>query len=341
MLILVSIQIPLFGQEVESITPYKWVDYKYPKYLIPKSCRFTVSRQAGQPDIIYYMSKPKKETYPIAIVCTGSTNKDSIASIIHFHRYFLQEFLDLGIGVISIEQWGVDGDTIDAQEFMQHYTRSQRLKDHSAVINHLINHPPVGWNGTFIFLGVSEGGPLVTSLTTEYQSRTLATINWCGAGDWNWADELWAFIQDMRNNGPWWIKLWDCSPRWVPFAPNVPKSRQEFDTRMKETIAHPCPAKEFLGMTHMYHADALAYPAPAYDTIKTPFLVAAGAKDSIIDSCDAFVQKAQEAGIPITYIRVPDMDHYIRKRPEIIVQSFNWLQKSFWGNNGCTFHVSS
>jgi pimeloyl-ACP methyl ester carboxylesterase len=315
----------LLAQRSDIITPYKWVDYKYPKYQIPPSCRFTVPRQENEPAIVYYISKPDHESYPIAIVCTGSTTQDSISSIIHFHRYFLQEFLDLGIGVLSIEQWGVDGDSIDAQEFMHHYTRSQRLKDHCAVINHLISHPPIGWNGKFIFLGVSEGGPLVTSLTAEFQAQTIATINWCGAGDWNWADELWAFIQDMRKNGPWYIKLWDFMPRWMPCAPDVPRSRQEFDARMQQTLAHPCPTQEFLGMTHLYHADALTYPMPAYEKIKTPFLVVAGSQDSIIDSCDDFVRKAQEARVPITYTRVPGMDHYIRKRPEIMVQSFDWL----------------
>ena len=53
------------------------------------------------------------------------------------------------------------------------------------VINHLLKDPPKGWSGKFIFVGVSEGGPLVTALTAEYADITLATINWSGAGDWN------------------------------------------------------------------------------------------------------------------------------------------------------------
>jgi hypothetical protein len=58
------------------------------------------------------------------------------------------------------------------------------------VISHLEKHPPTGWNGQLIFIGVSEGDPLVTDLSTIY-SHTLATINWVGAGVWPWAMDHW------------------------------------------------------------------------------------------------------------------------------------------------------
>jgi hypothetical protein len=68
----------------------------------------------------------------------------------------LEEFLDLNVGVITVEQRGVDGNAIDAKEFMEHYTRSNRLKDHQVVIESLKRNPPTGWNGKFLFLGVSD-----------------------------------------------------------------------------------------------------------------------------------------------------------------------------------------
>ena len=46
---------------------------------------------------------------------------------------------------------------------------------------------------------------------------------------------------------------------------------------------------------------------------QTPYLVVAGVKDSIIDSSDAFVRRAKEVGVPVTYMRISDMDHYVRK----------------------------
>lgn len=239
----------------------------------------------------------------------------------------MQEFLDLDVAVITVEQQGIDGDQINAQEFMNHYTRSARLHDHQLVIEHLKLNPPVGWNGKIILLGVSEGGPIVTTLTEKYCNITIATINWSGAGDWSWRDELWIFLEGLKKNGPWFLKLLFYCPRWVSCVPYFPKDRSDFDTCMDQTLADPTANKEFLGMTYMYHADALLYSQSEYEQIKTPFLVVAGAQDTIIDSCDAFVQKAKTAGVNITYLRIEDMDHYIRKRPEIIEQSFQWLSR--------------
>ena len=179
----------------------------------------------------------------------------------------------------------------------------------------------------FIFFGISEGGPLIISLTTQYSDITRATINWVGAGDWSWRDELWAFIVNMRKNAPWWMKLCDAMPRWMPFAFDIPKTRNDYDAIMDSALEDPCVEKEFMGMTYRYHADALTYPSPEYDAIRTPFLVVVGSLDPMIDSCDAFVERARIAGAPITYIRVPDMDHYVRTRLDIIEQTFEWLKR--------------
>ncbi len=264
----------------------------------------------------------------------GSSLEEHITSIIHFHRYFLKEFLDLGVGVIAIEQQGVDGHQMNKTEFMEHYTRSNRLSDHRSVIEHLKKHPPKGWNGKLVFLGVSEGGPIVTTLTTDYPGLTLATINWSGAGDWSWRDELWAFMQDMMQHTPWYIKLRAQLPSWMPYSLDlyVPTSRKDHDNAMDETIKNPTSNLKLSGMTYKYHADALnTYPKPAYGKIKTPYLVVAGVKDSIIDSSDAFVEKAKKMRAPITYMRIPDMDYYVRKREDVINNSFAWLKKQLDG----------
>ena len=307
---------PVLCDDEESITPYKFTDSnELPAYSIPSSAQCTVPRQHPQePPIIYYLSKPHTEEYPIALICTGSSSEDSISSVIHFHRYFLQECMDMDVGVITVEQWGVDGNSINTHEFMEHYTRTQRLSDHREVVENIIAHPPTGWNGRFIFLGVSEGGPLVLSLTTGYQNRCAATINWCGAGAWSWREELWAFMEAIQKNAP-------------ILEGELCITRPEFDALMDETGVNPTTRKKFMGMTYRYHADALTYPSIDFKELRTPLLVVAGAEDSIIQSCDAFVAEAQNAGATITYLRVDDMDHYIRQRPDIIKQSFDWLQK--------------
>jgi len=82
-------------------------DNGMPAYDIPDSSRFTTKRMIDDaPDIVYYFSRPPENNYPIAIMCGGSSDRDHIESIIHFHRYFLQELMDLGFGVLTVEQWG-------------------------------------------------------------------------------------------------------------------------------------------------------------------------------------------------------------------------------------------
>lgn len=322
---------------VDEITPYKYTDEEtangMPNYDIPTSSRFTVQRNGlNAPDIIYYFSRPHIENYPIAILCGGSSSPENITSIIHFHRYFLQELIDLGAGVITVEQWGIDGQAVNKEEFMSHYTRSMRLHDHQTVINHLLRNPPQGWNGQLIFLGVSEGGPIVTSLTTIYGQRTLATINWSGAGDWSWREQLWVFLQSLldENGGcPDGISQRDCEDSL---------SRQRYDARMDLVLLEPQSDKFFLNMTNKYHADALLYPGPDYEHIRSPFLVVSGALDTLIDSSDAFVRKVEAAGANVRYFRVSDMDHFVRKRPDIILQSFDWLREQMRFSNASIFH---
>jgi pimeloyl-ACP methyl ester carboxylesterase len=320
---------------IVEITPYKYTDKDrdkgYPVYQIPQSSRFLAKRSKNSaPDIVYYLSKPQSDIFPIAILCGGSSLENDIGSIIHFHRYFLKEFLELGSAVLTVEQQGIDGNNINAREFMENYTRSNRLQDHCDVIEALKKNPPQGWNGKLIFLGVSEGGPLVTILTMYYQNCTIATINWSGAGDFSWREELWDFIQTMAFQVPWHIKLRAKLPSWMPFSLDLyfPASKEEHNKSMNATLKNPTSDLKLAGMTYKYHADVLeSYPKYEYDQIKTPFLVVAGDKDPIINSADAFVKKAEEAGATIMYMRISSMDHYIRKKEDVIINSFDWLKK--------------
>ena len=118
-------------------------------------------------------------------------------------------------------------------------------------------------------------------------------------------------------------------PKWLPFSMDLylPKTPKEYDQAMDQTLKKSNRDKELMGMTYKYHADALTYPVPDYKRMRTPFLVVAGAQDTIIHSSDAFIDKAKKAGAYVTYLRVLDMDHYIRKRRDIIAQSFEWLEQ--------------
>ena len=313
------------------VTPYKFDDYEEclkSDYVIPPSSRFIAPRsQEDAPEIVYYLSKPHHvSTFPIAILCGGSTSAGQVASIIHFHRYLLAEFLQLPAAVITVEMWGIDGPAVDEKVFMEHYTRSQRLHDHQDLIYHLIASPPKGWNGRLILLGVSEGGPLVISLAQEYAHLLEATVNWVGAGDQNWQEELWNFIKDLRKNLPWRYKLLDMIPSWI-YDFGVPKKYEKYCHIMQGTLSDSTAKKSFLGMTYKYHADALTYPQVDYACLTTPFLSVIGSLDPMIVSADMFAQKALEAGVPLTYMRIEGMDHSIRRRLEVVAQSFDWLRE--------------
>lgn len=292
------------------------------------STRFTLERRDGFSPIVYYFSSPdagESKPYPIFIICDGSESKGSERSILLVRNFFEERVRSLNIGYLAIEKCGIDCIAIDNAQFWKRYTRSQRLEDHMQVIRYFEENPPAGWNGQFIFAGVSEGGPLVTDLSIICPN-TIATINWSGAGDWGWADELWQFFEHWKKNS-FWIRVYAALPRWLPFSSDIPSTRSEFNALVQKIIVNPSPDLWMGGMTYLYHADAFQKLPVEYSKIKTPFLVVGGAEDSIIESCDQFVQKGLDAGAPITYFRVDGMDHYIRKRPDVIDKSFEWLQE--------------
>jgi acetyl esterase/lipase len=259
-------------------------------------------------------------SYPILILCDGSESKGDVGSVLYIRGWFSSRIEPLNVGFLTVEKWGIDGSNVNEEEFWNHYTRSQRLEDHLKVIHHFEKNPPDGWNGKFIFMGVSEGGPLVTDLSTIC-SNTLATINWVGAGDWSWADEFWQFFESKKQNSTW------ITPS------DIPQTKQEYDAFVQYIIHHPTPNERMGGMTYLYHADAFRRPSIDYRKIRSPFLVVIGTEDSNLASSDQFVQKAQEAGAPLTYFRVSGMDHYIRKRPDVVDQSFSWLQEQLLQTN--------
>lgn len=111
----------------------------------------------------------------------------------------------------------------------------------------------------------------------------------------------------------------------LPFFPKVPRTRLNFDGLMDSISAHPSAENEFLGMSYKYHADAESFPLPDYSRMQKPFLAVSGAKDSFIKSSRDFDRKALMSAANVTFWEVQDMDHYVRKRPDVIERSFRWL----------------
>ena len=269
-------------------------------YIVPSSIRYTLDRNLNDEPMIYYFSKPDIDSYYILVLCEGSSSIDDIDSVLGSRYFYEDRVKSLNVGYLTLEQWGIDGNQMNEKVYWEHYTYSLRLNDHIAVLQYLIKNPPTNWNGKFIFIGVSEGGELVTDLSILFHN-TIATINFVGAGDIPWKEVTWDYLE-------------------------VPRSRDEYDKITQEIIDNPTPNLWFESMTYLYQADAFKKLPYDYDKIKVPLLVVKGTDEYDIKSCDLFVEKAIKASVPITYYRIDDMTHNIRNYPEIIDRSFDWVR---------------
>ncbi len=272
---------------------------------------FTVPREAaGSPAITYYLSEPSTPSFPILILLEGSSSQGHLTSVVHSHTAVGNPFVEMGFALLTVDQWGIKGECIDEPAFWQHYTRSQRLADHQRVIAYLEQHPPQGWDGTFVFLGGSEGGALATQLMLLHPQRTLATINWIGAVDWLWDEQFWQFYEYQRAHDQ-------------SVDNDIPKNKKEYELLVQDIKKNPSTDKWLGGMTYLYHADAYEQPPYYYQKMETPLLVVVGDEDSITPSTDVFVEKATKAGAPITYHRVKGMGHEVSD--EAVQYSLTWL----------------
>jgi len=51
------------------------------------------------------------------------------------------------------------------------------------------------------------------------------------------------------------------------FVPKFPKTKEDYNNQMNKIILNPVANQEFLGMTYLYHADAIQYPLFNYQNI--------------------------------------------------------------------------
>lgn len=78
-------------------------------------------------------------------------------------------------------------------------------------------------------------------------------------------------------------------------------------------------------MTYKYHADAMTYQSFNLDKINTPFLVVAGDQYPAIGSFDSFATKMKSTNTYFSYYKIEEMNHYVRKRPDVLAQVFDLL----------------
>lgn len=270
-------------------------------------------------NVTYFVSKPKDVTsYPIVIMVGGSTDKQSLDSIVNFQHYFESDLNINHLGTLAVDKWGIDNQVINESIVMKHYTRTQILNDYQQVINYIQKNPPKGWNGKLAILGVSEGGPIAEKLA-ENNKIITAVVLWSGAIDASWRDTLWLDMHEIYNTV--------CIPLKNPIADCYDvETKDKFESRIDYILTKPSSESYFFNMTNMYVADGVTFPRPDYAKLENKnVLVVTGAKDTIIEASDDFNKKSKQNNVKIDYWRIDNMDHKIRNRPDLISNTFIWL----------------
>lgn len=77
-------------------------------------------------------------------------------------------------------------------------------------------------------------------------------------------------------------------------------------------------------MTYKYHADAQTIIPLNYSVIDVRTLVVIGEKDPNIKMANN-LYKSLAHKENITYLKIKDFDHYVRKSKEAVSKTFSWL----------------
>jgi pimeloyl-ACP methyl ester carboxylesterase len=233
-------------------------------------------------------------------------------SVLRLHEKIAEPFLKAGIGLVMMERRGVDGKKVDHRHFHQCNTPSQRLLDHMILVEHLNNHPPPFWNGKWILIGGSEGGPIAIKLAHKIQP--LACVAIVGCGKQSFKEYIWKTIQSM--------------PVWKRIFINLPASRMAYEERCRRMKSDPSPEKRWFGQTYRYWADALDQSEhQEFLELKCPVIVVAGSKDIECASTDQLVEMAKRNGRNVAYLRIEGMGHEaLDLRWNVIERVLDWLK---------------
>ena len=109
--------------------------------------RYELTTEEG--NLVYYVETPNgKMTYPFLIAIEGSYVEGAgPLTVLRLHEKLSSTVLAWGIGLITLERRGADGEHIDRDMFHFYNTPSQRLTDHLSLVHHLKKNNPPGWNG--------------------------------------------------------------------------------------------------------------------------------------------------------------------------------------------------
>lgn len=274
----------------------------FTNFLFATPERHEIDTDANNP-LVYYLDSSKEHNAPIVILIEGSYN-DAIGpeSILRLHKKIATPFLQAGMHIVLLERRGVDGKQIDIDLFHQFNFPSQRLSDHLTLIQYLRNNPPPHWNGQFIVIGGSEGGPIAIKLA--HQIHPLACVAIVGCGSTSFKEYIWKTIQSIQAESPWGTQS------LISWYYDIPVTRDAYEQQYQLMKANPTPKEKWFGQTFLYWADALDQTEDQeFLALKCPAIVVAGEKDIECSSTDHLIEVSRQHNQDVTYLRIEGMKH--------------------------------
>lgn len=160
-------------------------------FLLISSLCAAFSRHEFSENIVYYLETPKNCThYPLILAIEGSYDHEiGPQSVLRLHTKLNPLLVQTGFGLITMERRGVDQNQINTTLFHQYNTPSQRLSDHTLLVDHLRKNPPKNWNGQLVIFGGSEGGSIAIKLS--HSVKPSACVVLVGCGDQPFKEYIW------------------------------------------------------------------------------------------------------------------------------------------------------
>ena len=255
-------------------------------------------------DLQAYTYFPLEGSSPALLIIEGSyTHNKRPKSILRLFKPFERIIKEAKCGIVFMEKQGISPEHFNREKFHRLNTPSQRLSDHQKLLDFLKKNPPNGWNGNFIILGGSEGGPIAIKLSRV--ADPIACITLGGCGDQTFKEHIWHTIQNYRHGKSIKNKL-------IAWWYNFPKNYLDFDKKCRLMKNDPSPKKWWFGQTYLYWADSLDQEEKtAFLELNCPVLVIAGSKDLEESSTQRLVSQAEEKGKDVIYKRIEGMGHNV------------------------------
>lgn len=261
---------------------------------------FGIPRMNGS-KIQFYLETPAQKDFPVVFYIHGSTCR----SVLPMFQKVAQALSAKGVGVISVEKYGLNQDTTECpKEYLEHNTITSRIQDHLRVTAYL-RWRLKSWNQKVAWVGGSEGGQLA-ALVAPLVRETAMVVMMGSGGGLTMAEELpIAFEKLLKRKG--------AGPT------HIQKMKWELEDQYKMIKAHPTPYKEWLSdgksarNTYKYWNSILwAKVLPSLESLDVPILMVHGTEDTScpIESADILNTRFQFLGkYNLTYRKYQGLEH--------------------------------